>query len=194
MPEPVETGEGPAFDSPSGYILHDLRELKRSWPGGISFGEIAKRSGLTKAHVVRLFNGNGNTTVETLQVIAGALNRTLSFELLPVPDHHLSTQLVESGEGETDRERADRLEVECRELEDANRSLAKMRDKALEGNLSEAQPVETQGAEEGLDDLREIVARCCEACSKGDNPESLAAYLWSNISAHLASGRAEGQS
>lgn len=42
-----------------------------------------------------------------------------------------------SGE-ETDRKRADRLEVECRELEDANRSLAKMRDAALEGNLAVA--------------------------------------------------------
>jgi hypothetical protein len=36
-----------------------------------------------------------------------------------------------------------------------------------------------------LDELRPIVDRCCEAVSKGDNPESIAAYLWSNISAHL---------
>lgn len=28
-----------------------------------------------------------------------------------------------------------------------------------------------------LDDLRGIVERCCEAVSKGDNPESIAAYL-----------------
>lgn len=34
-----------------------------------------------------------------------------------------------------------------------------------------------------FDDLREIVDRSCEAVSKGDSPDAVAAYLWSNISA-----------
>lgn len=57
--------------------------------------------------------------------------------------------LGDGGQGEADRERADRLEVECRELEDANRSLARMRDAALEGNLAVAQPVPSCLSKEG---------------------------------------------
>jgi len=63
-----------------------------------------------------------------------------------------STQPESPGSSETDRQRADRLEVECAELEDANRSLAKMRDKALEGNLAVADqpaPGNSDGVEEG---------------------------------------------
>lgn len=52
---------------------------------------------------------------------------------------------TEEGETRRERERADRLEIECRELEDANRSLVKMRDAALEGNLATSEPEEGSG-------------------------------------------------
>lgn len=72
----------PTFSTPGGYILHDLRRVKDVWPGGISYAEIAKRTGMPKAHLVRLMRGEGNPTVETLCRIAAALDRTLHFELL----------------------------------------------------------------------------------------------------------------
>jgi hypothetical protein len=57
----------------------------------------------------------------------------------------------EEGETQRERERADRLEVECRELEDANRSLVKMRDAALEGNLvTPTQPLQGSQVEREL--------------------------------------------
>jgi hypothetical protein len=56
--------------------------------------------------------------------------------------------------GESDRERADRLEVECAELEDANRSLAKMRDRALEGKLAVAD--ESSGNSGGVEEALPI--------------------------------------
>ena len=50
-----------------------------------------------------------------------------------------------------------------------------------------------QGEDREFDDLREIVDRCCDACSKGDNPESIAAYLWSNIAPRLAEHGCSGE-
>lgn len=77
-----ETG----FTTPGGFILHDLLAVKESWPGGISYATIAKRAGLSKSHVVRLFQGKGNPSVTTLCSLANALSRTLSFELLDPPE------------------------------------------------------------------------------------------------------------
>ena len=42
-----------------------------------------------------------------------------------------------------------------------------------------------EGREE-LDDLRAVIDRACEAVSKGDSPDSVAAYIWSNVVPHLA--------
>jgi hypothetical protein len=42
---------------------------------------------------------------------------------------------------------------------------------------------------ERLDDLRGVIDRACEAVSKGDSPESIAAYIWSNVPAHLEAQR-----
>jgi hypothetical protein len=82
----------------------------------------------------------GNEVISRVQT---ALAATLSPSDQPQPNQEntFAQDIAEvEVEAETDRERADRLEVECRELEDANRSLAKMRDAALEGNLAVAQP------------------------------------------------------
>lgn len=59
-----------------------------------------------------------------------------------------------SGEG-TDRERADRLEVECAELEDANRCLTKLRDRALEGKVAVADQQPSDDDDRPLGLLRE---------------------------------------
>lgn len=92
------------------------------------------------------------------QNAAGRSRRQHRQDLIDAADLLLATyEPVEEGE-ETDeevlraeRERADRLEVENAELEDANRSLAKMRDKALEDNLAvQSQPVEDGGGEERI--------------------------------------------
>lgn len=65
-------------------IFVDLLAVKEQWPGGISYSEIAKRSELSKAHVVRLFHGRGNPSVATIAAIAVALDRVLHFELLEI--------------------------------------------------------------------------------------------------------------
>jgi transcriptional regulator with XRE-family HTH domain len=75
----------PTFKTPAGFICADLRAIKDTWPGGISYVEIARRAGMHKASAYRLLNGGGNPTVDTLCRLAEALDRSLSFELLDRP-------------------------------------------------------------------------------------------------------------
>lgn len=69
-------------EPPSAYVTAELLAVKESWPGGISYREIAQRAGMSKAHVVRLFQGKGNPALSTLVALANALDRTLAFEVL----------------------------------------------------------------------------------------------------------------
>lgn len=48
---------------------------------------------------------------------------------------------------------------------------------------------EHQGDNPWLDDLRGVIDRACEAVSKGDAPDAIAAYIWSNVQAHLPSSQ-----
>lgn len=42
---------------------------------------------------------------------------------------------------------------------------------------------------EEFGDLRKVIDRACLAVSKGDSPEAVAAYIWSNVGPSLAAGR-----
>lgn len=49
-------------------------------------------------------------------------------------------------------------------------------------------PTVAEGVER-LDDLRGVIDRACKAVSKGDSPEAIAAYIWSNVGPHLEAQR-----
>jgi transcriptional regulator with XRE-family HTH domain len=94
------------FTTPGGFVLHDLLEVKNNWPGGISYQTIATRAGLSKAHVVRLFHGKANPSVETLQ------DEDATFPLAVELARETGDPSIKDGAGTYDKaklDRADRL-------------------------------------------------------------------------------------
>lgn len=43
---------------------------------------------------------------------------------------------------------------------------------------------------DGFDDLRAVIDRACEAVAKGDSPEAISAYIWSNVAPQMSAIRA----
>lgn len=86
------------------HVAQNLRRLRLR--RGLTFVELAARSGVAKATLTNLEAGRGNPTVETLWSLALALNVPFGA-LLAEPDQQ-TVRVIRAGEGETVRSRQGR--------------------------------------------------------------------------------------
>ena len=65
---------------PEYIIMKAMIEARRE--EGLTQKELSERSGITKADISRLENGNANPSIRTLQRLANAMGKTLKIEFV----------------------------------------------------------------------------------------------------------------